>query len=93
MENEYCRILIDQGLVGLGLWLAFLLWLLHRPPPVRLREPWGAGVVLMYSVVVVTWLIAFIGAGTLSSIPASVLLLTQMGVLVRVRAVAQGKQP
>ena len=93
LENEYSRILVDQGIVGLGLWLGFLLWLLHRPPPVSLGVPWGAGVVLMYALVVVYWLTAFTGAGALSSIPGSVLLLTQMGVLIRVRAVAAGRQP
>jgi hypothetical protein len=93
LENEYSRILVDQGVVGLALWLAFLLWLLHRPPPVRLGVPWGAGIVLMYALVVTSWAIAFIGAGTLSSIPGSVMLLAQMGVLVRVRAIATGHQP
>ena len=88
LENEYSRILVDQGLVGLTLWLTFLLWLLHRPPPLRLDVPWGLGVVCMFALVAANWLTAFIGAGTLSSVPSSVLLLTQMGVLVRVREVA-----
>jgi hypothetical protein len=87
LENEYSRILVDQGIVGLGLWLAFLVWHLHRPPPSRLDVPWGLGVVFMYALVATNWLMAFIGAGTLSSVPGSVLLLTQMGVLVRVREV------
>ena len=90
LENEYSRILVDQGLPGLGLWLAFLAWLLHRPPPLRLGTPWGLGVILMYALVVTNWATAFIGAGTLSSIPGSVLLLTQMGVLCRVREVQNG---
>jgi hypothetical protein len=93
LENEYSRILVDQGLVGLGLWLAFLLWLLHRPPPVRFDAAWGVGVVLMFALAVLTWGTAFLGAGALSSIPGSVLLLVQMGVLIRVRAVAGGRQP
>jgi hypothetical protein len=88
LENEYSRILIDQGLVGLALWITFLIWLLHRPPPVRLDVPWGMGVALMFALVLTNWLTAFLGAGTLSSVPGSVLLLTQMGVLVRVREVA-----
>ena len=54
LENEYSRILVDQGLVGLGLWLAFLVWLLHRPPPFRLDVPWGLGVVFMYALVAPT---------------------------------------
>ena len=88
LENEYSRIQVDQGLIGLGLWVMFLVWLLFRPPPLRLDVPWGMGVVFMYALVLTNWLTAFIGSGTLSSIPGSVLLLAQMGVLVRVREVA-----
>jgi hypothetical protein len=90
LENEYSRIQVDQGLVGLGLWLAFLVWLLHRPPPLRLDVPWGLAAVLMFALVMANWLTAFIGTGTLSSVPASVLMLTQMGVLVRMREVSTG---
>ena len=90
LENEYSRILVDQGLVGMCLWLAFIIWLLHRPPPLRLDVPWGFAVVFMFALVLVNWSTAFLGAGILSSIPASALLLTQMGVLVRVREVAEG---
>jgi len=92
MENEYCRILIDQGLVGLFMWLAFLFWLLYRPPPLRLDVPWGIGIIFMYALTITNWVTAFTGAGTLSTIPGSVLLLIQMGVLARVRQVADGAQ-
>ena len=86
LENEYCRILVDQGWVGLGGWLAFLGWLFVRPPPSRPADPWRIGVVLMYSLTLASWVSAFIGTGILSSVPGTVLLLTQMGVLVGVRA-------
>jgi hypothetical protein len=88
LENEYCRILIDQGWVGLSLWLAFLIWLFRYPPPVRFRARWGLGVVLMHSLTLTNWATAFIGTGTLAAIPMSVLLLAQMGVLIRVRDIA-----
>ena len=85
LENEYSRILVDQGLVGLFGWLVFLVWLLRRPPRLRGRMPWQLGTLAMYSLMVVTWCTAFIGAGLLSSVPGSVLMLTQMGVLAAVR--------
>ena len=93
LENEYCRILIDQGWVGLAAWLAFLGWVLLRPPPTRLESRWGLALVLMYALVFTTWATAFIGTGMLSSIPGSVLLLTQMGMLIRVREASQGQTP
>ncbi|MDB5311159.1 MAG: hypothetical protein JWO38_5361 [Gemmataceae bacterium] len=89
MENEYCRILIDQGWVGLAAWVVFLVWLYHRPPPARLHINWGLGVILMYALTLTNWATAFLGTGTLASVPGSVLLLTQMGVLIRAREIAE----
>ena len=85
LENEYGRILVDQGLVGLALWLGFLVWLLHSPPPLRLAAPWGLGALIMFALCLTNWGTAFIGSGTLSSIPGSVLMLVQMGILVNAR--------
>ena len=93
LENEYCRILIDQGWVGLGIWVAFLAWLYGRPPRPRLGARWGVGVVLMYALTATNWATAFIGTGTLSAIPMSVLLLAQMGVLLRLREPAPQPAP
>lgn len=87
LENEFSRLLVDQGWLGLGLWLGFLLWLLGRLPPWRLDVSFGMAVMFMHALVLVSWATAFIGTGLLSSVPASVLMLTQMGVLARVREV------
>jgi hypothetical protein len=92
LENEYSRVLVDQGLIGLGLWVAFLVWLLYRPPPLRLSTPWGTGVILMYALVLTNWATAFIGTGTLSAVPGAVMILIQMGILVRVREVTGGNR-
>ena len=84
-ENEYCRILIDQGWFGLAGWLAFVGWLYARPPPARPPAPWRLGVLFMYCLSLALWMTAFIGTGLLASVPATFMLLTQMGVLVCVR--------
>jgi hypothetical protein len=47
----------------------------------------------MYALVVTTWATAFIGAGLLASIPGAVLLLTQMGVILRVRELRAAETP
>lgn len=85
LENEFSRIIVDQGWVGLGLWLAFLVWLLVRPPPMTADDPWRIGRTLMYALVLSCWGTAFIGTGALSSIPQSVLMLIQMGLLAATR--------
>jgi hypothetical protein len=84
LENEYCRILVDQGWIGLGGWLAFV-GFLFIPPPRPWRRPWQLGVLLMYALCLATWLTAFIGTGLLAAVPCAVLLLTQMGLLAAVR--------
>lgn len=81
LENEFSRLTVDQGWVGLGLWLAFLVWLFVRPPHDRLSAPWQLGRVIMYSLLLATWGTAFIGTGVLATVPASVIMLAQMGVL------------
>jgi len=86
LENEYSRILVDQGWFGLAGWLALLAWLYARPPTGRSRPPWWLGVVLMYSLTFTCWATAFIGTGILASIPGTFMLLAEMGVLIGVRA-------
>src|SRR5260370_17001383 len=42
IENEYARILLEQGLVGLALWVAFIVWELIRPQPSK-SDSWFVG--------------------------------------------------
>jgi hypothetical protein len=81
-ENEYVRIGLEQGLAGLALWIAFVIWLLIRGR--RLASPGGAlGPTLMYAFVFLSWATAFLGTGSLAAIPFSIMLLMQMGILGR----------
>jgi hypothetical protein len=84
MENEYSRILVDQGWVGLLLWIGFLAWL-HFPPPAKRSEYAQSVAGLFYAATFVTWATAAIGTGTLTSIPGSLFLLLQMGLVARWR--------
>lgn len=83
LENEYSRILVDQGWIGLLLWLLFLFWL-HVPWP-RLkqsRDGFGFGTSMIYAGSLLAWATAVIGSGLLSSIPGSAILLINMGIIV-----------
>jgi hypothetical protein len=86
LENEFSRILVEQGWLGLAGWLGLLVWLYVRPPSARSRSPWWLGVVLMYSLTLVCWATAFIGTGILTAVPGTFLLMTQMGLLIAVRS-------
>src|SRR5207253_4063952 len=76
------RIGIEQGLVGLGLWIAFLGWFFMRTAIYR-----GPSVGLHYSLtafyLLLMWGFAWLGAGMLTSIPCTAMLLFQMGWLGR----------
>jgi hypothetical protein len=82
VENEYARIAVEQGWIGLIVWLSFLIWLLTRR---RDRTPMGGklGSRLMYCFVLASWLNALFGTGTLAAIPGTALLLLQMTMLSR----------
>jgi hypothetical protein len=84
LENEYARIAMEQGIIGLLLWVLFLGWLFTRLPP---RRRGGSLVAerMMWATVLVLWGTAFIGTGLLSTIPATALLLLWMGVVVGTR--------
>lgn len=82
LENEYCRILVDQGWIGLFLWLAFIGWV-HIPLPKRSgQKEFGSTVLVMYAMTLTTWATATIGTGLLASVPSTAMLLTQMGCVI-----------
>ncbi len=92
LENEFGRIAMEQGILGLLLWMGFLAWLLTRMPPRRR----GASLVadrMMWLTMAVMWMTAFIGTGLLSSVPGSALLLLWLGTVVGMRRPAPVASP
>jgi hypothetical protein len=81
-ENEFARIGVEQGLVGLALWVSFLIWFFSRRRP-RMVPEWALGSRLMFVSVCLCWCNALLGAGLLAAIPGTVLMLFQMGLLAR----------
>jgi hypothetical protein len=78
IENEYGRIMLEQGLPGLAIWLAFIIWTLSRPLPHE-RDPWNLGKWLGRIALGFSFVAAQTGTGLLTSIPGSALLLLYMG--------------
>lgn len=81
MENEYGRIALEQSLVGLGLWLAFICATLLRRPGVRKPTRWPIMIATTRCFVAFSWGAALIGTGLLTSIPGTVLVLVGIGLL------------
>ncbi len=78
IENEYARILLEQGLVGLALWVAFIVWVLIRPQPSK-SDSWFVGRRLAWVTCAVYFATGLIGTGLLTSIPHTCLLLLSVG--------------
>jgi hypothetical protein len=78
MENEYARIMLEQGITGLLIWIAFILWLLTR----REEDPsdsWYLGRRLARTACAASFVTGLIGTGLLTSIPHTCFLLLLAG--------------
>jgi hypothetical protein len=78
LENEYARIMLEQGVPGLALWLVFIVWLLTRPAP-RRSEPWYVGRWLARFLGAISFATAPMGLGMLTAIPQTASLLVLCG--------------
>jgi hypothetical protein len=78
IENEYARILLEQGIPGLLVWMAFLCWVFTRQanPP---GQAWFLARRLGWAWCVGAFATGLLGTGLLTSIPATALLLLTVG--------------
>ncbi len=65
MENEFGRLALEEGLIGLVLWATFVIWALFRGPG-RLMRFGGASDQALWALAWTAWILSFIGTGTLS---------------------------
>jgi hypothetical protein len=78
MENEYVRIAVEEGVLGLGLWVAFMFYVLAQNP-LRL-DRFGPVVGLgMWMVCLFNWIQGLVGTGMLASVPGTAILMIFMG--------------
>jgi hypothetical protein len=78
IENEYARIMLEEGLPGLCLWLGFLLWAVARKPSWP-GDEWEFGRRFAWFTCCLYALIAVTGTGAFTSVPGSAILLILMG--------------
>ncbi len=69
MENEYARIVLEQGLPGLALWIAFIIWVFTRRRSVPRSDPWFLGRRLARVATAAYFCSGLIGVGLLTAIP------------------------
>ena len=79
MENEYARILCEQGIIGLLLWLAFIAWFFRRVTTAFAKGSWQMTRRLVWSFAAVSLGTAFMGTGMLASIPMTFMMILGIG--------------
>ncbi len=77
IENEFGRLLLEEGLPGLLLWLGFLLSVLGGSAVNLWRR--GPRAIGMWLVCATSWATGLIGVGLLASIPGTFLLMVYFG--------------
>ena len=78
LENEYARIMLEEGIPGLFIWAVFIFWVLLRRPGTR-RTPWQVSRTLAWWTACAAFTGAFIGTGMLTSVPQSAIFLLTTG--------------
>ncbi len=79
LENEYARILCEQGLIGLLLWAGFVLWYLSRFSSAFAKGPSATCRRLVWCYSVAGLGVGAIGMGMLTAVPQTALLLLGIG--------------
>jgi hypothetical protein len=78
MENEYSRILLEQGLAGLFIWVAFIIWFLGRRP-MDSRDSWQFGKTILWMFTLGSFAMAVTGIGLMTAIPLSMMFFLGIG--------------
>jgi hypothetical protein len=78
VENEYCRILLEEGLVGLLLWIGFIVWFATNRATF-VKDDWLIGRRMAWYLCGLNFLVGLIGVGMLSSIPNTFMFLLCVG--------------
>jgi hypothetical protein len=78
VENDYCRILLEQGVIGLLLWVGFVIWFVTNRAGFA-KDEWLTGRRMAWYLCILSFLIGVIGLGMLSSIPNSFMFLLCVG--------------
>lgn len=79
MENEYARILLEQGVIGLLLWLSFVVWFVAQFKKVFTKGAWATGRRLVWCLSVIGLAVGAIGMGMLTAVPQTAIFLLGIG--------------
>jgi hypothetical protein len=78
VENDYCRVLLEQGVIGLLLLLGFVVWFVTNRATF-VKDDWLTGRRMGWFLCVLSWFVGALGLGMLTSIPNSFMFLLTVG--------------
>jgi hypothetical protein len=78
LESEYSRIMLEQGVMGLALWVGFAIWVACKRPT-GMADPWLLGRRLLWAIGLTQFVGALIGIGLMTAIPQSALFFLALG--------------
>ena len=78
LESEYTRLLVEESIVGLLLWIGFILWVFTRPTAFT-PTAWQDGRRLAWFTCLLFFSSGLIGIGLFTSIPSTLLLFSMIG--------------
>ena len=78
LENEYSRIILEQGIPGLFIFVGFLGWVMISPQP-RRNNPWNLALRLARIYLAIVFATASLGTGVMTSIPGTAFILMLAG--------------
>jgi hypothetical protein len=91
LENEYARIALEQGIPGLCLWGAFIIWIFTRPLNAGAKA-WQLARRLSWIGCAAYFALGMVGTGLLTSIPGTCLLLLSLGWIAVPLSIPQRRQ-
>lgn len=78
VESEYCRIILEQGVIGFLLWIGFIGWFITNRSGF-VKDEWLTGRRMAWYLCLFSFLTGAIGVGLLSAIPNTFLFLLCIG--------------
>jgi hypothetical protein len=78
LENEYARIMLEQGILGLLIWVCFIIWLLARHRG-SLDDSWQLGRRLAWVTCAAFFATGLLGTGLMTSVPQTTIFLLLAG--------------
>jgi hypothetical protein len=77
LENEYSRVILEQGWVGLAIFLSFAVWIIRiKPNP---KSDMSLGRVCFWVLAILNFSIAWMGIGMMSVVPGTALFFMGIG--------------